>query len=1312
MSTGSQSYSLEKRAIAIVGISADLPGGSLSQSNLDYKSLREFLLNKEEAYEDIPKDRFTIDSLADGVLNTRGTFLKDIAFFDHAEFSVSAEDARAMALSTRKLIELAFLSLLDAGIAYRGRNVACFAAGTAQDSPLDPDLLDSSSGAVRPLPAVSCMIANAISAHLDLRGPAIPLDATCSSSMLALHFAVQALRAGECEAAVVAGCQLNLRLADFVHFPEDFLAEDRKCKPFDASADGFVKGEGAVAIVLKPYDDAVRDGDYVYGNILGTGVAASGAAALDDTLSANAQVNAMRRAYQGTACDPQDVDYVEMHAMGTPDDLVESTWVGEQFGRDENLLVGSVKGNIGHLHVAAFLASLCKVCSILETGLVPPNVNLVARHPNIPWDQYKLRVPTEPTPVTARSASGKLLISMSSYSIGGSNGHVVLQSVAPKHASEEATNVTGPVLFVAGGLSPRSARAVADSLAALADSHPHELASTSTVYGRRARQMTWRTFAVAQAGPQPSSIRFPSPSLSPQISPPIVFVFSGQGPQHINMGRQLFQRFKVFRDTILELDQCHREITGISLIDQTGLFADVGAAEALPSTWPISTIYPTLTMLQIALFDLLCSLGLRPDVLVGHSVGETPLLYASGAGSKSMAIELAIAQGRALTLVEVEDGTMAALACTPEQARDVIKDVRKSVGDWGVLEIAGFNSPCAVAVAGHVHLVENAVEVANARGLFARRLQTDAAIHSSLVDVCEDKYRSLVADVFARYPGAHKPAIATYSATMGAVLDCFTEEYFWLNCRSPVQFAQAIIGIITTFPTSSFVEVSPHPVLSLYLQELGAPITSVVCPMRRTRELEQCQEETMLLSALGQLIVLGHDSVDFHKLNSQAANSPSLNLPSYPFMKEYIPYRPGHSRTLQKQCGPWRKRLDGVGSKMRARSKEVMKISPSPQPSLSPENTRDTLRTVVLQSLDRIPTDFSPDVPFTSYGMDSLGAGRLAFALRPFLVISQMQLLNNLSLSDIERLAEASKQSVAPAQAAPVGTFYKWDDMLHKEGQALVKLVDLGDTPLILIHGASGSILPFISIQEKFSTSLWALQTTPDTPTHSIKAWAAFYLEQVREAQPKGPYRIGAFCASSTIALMMAHLIEESGDTVGELCFLDHSPLLFVSPLIEPDEETVSMRSPGPAMIRRLLDSMLELYRADDSPVRHKAAQDWEDTANGLDGPPHVRGWYATFKSLNTGIYEFILSLLPPDEPLTIVAMREALAEWMGSVDAPITAYIATNGYLSFIPVSQRMGWESYGLCQVFPEARIITTHYNHFQILDSAEFIDSIQGR
>ncbi|KAF8530083.1 putative polyketide synthase [Hysterangium stoloniferum] len=858
--------------IAIVGIAAQLPSGNLAPSNLDHKQFFEFLLNKGEAYERIPLERFNIDSYkgkdAGRVSTEYGTFLKHTDQLDRVELGITNKDARAMSLSTRKLIELSFLALLDSGIDYRGQNVGCFASGIVFDilSLSEPDEFEAQGSFSGP-PA---MIANRISYHLDLLGPSVPVDTACSSSLTATHLAVQAIRSEDCEAAVVAGIQLNHRFVDWVQYSQGgILSPDGKCKPFDSSADGFSRGEAGVAIVLKRLDKAIEDGDYIYATILGTGINSAGSAAPVNAPVAASQRNAMRRAWAQTDRKPQDVDFVEVHATGTAaGDPTEANWVGEAFQRDEELLIGSVKGNIGHTEIAAFLVSLTKCIHIFQTGIIPPNVNLSTPNPRIDWNKYHLHVPTECTPLPCHSKTGSL-ISLCSSGIGGANGHVVLEapprpfiSGLPSHLGNQR-----PILLVAGALSPRSISSVSDTLSDLILEHPDRSEFLSTVYGRRSRQMPWRSYAIYSPG-QTTKLKFSSPSLVPRIKPPIVFVFAGQGPQHLDMGREMFNVFPAFRKSILQMDLTYAKVVGNSLISSTGLFQKdntSGNGISLGDVWPIEITLPALTMVQCALVDLFASVGISPDIIIGHSAGETAVLYASGAGTKEMAVELAIARGKAMALVESAGGTMAAISCGLTEGRALIAEaLEPSLGS--LVDIGCHNSSDAITLSGMESSIDKVINFAESRGIMARKLRTRVPVHSGMMDICRNDFKRLVGTMWASYPTDCRPEISVYSTLTGEVLQSsFTADYFWDGTRNPVLFAEAMSSLLDKHPSATFLELSPHPVLSSYISALGAARNEI------------SSVEVFSLSTIG------HNSVNFSALNNYPILDPEFRLPAYPF---------------------------------------------------------------------------------------------------------------------------------------------------------------------------------------------------------------------------------------------------------------------------------------------------------------------------------------------------------------------------------------------------------------------------------------------
>ncbi|KZT25643.1 hypothetical protein NEOLEDRAFT_1178119 [Neolentinus lepideus HHB14362 ss-1] len=864
--------------IAIVGIAAELPAGANSAANLDLASFCKFLFDKGESYEKIPIERFNTEYLRGNALGRvvpdTGSFLKDLNLFDYFEFGITGRDAHLMPVSTRKLIETTFLSLVDSGIDYRGKNVGCYMSGVAHDLFAVSGHDDAEARAS--LAYAPSTIANRVSYHLDLRGPTVPVDTACSSSLYATHLAVQALRNGE--------------FVEWLTYSQvtGVLSPDGKCKPFDASANGFSRSEGVVSVVLKPLDVALRDGDKIYGSILGTGVNSSGQLAPIHAPVADAQKDAMQRAFRQAERSPREVDFIESHTTGTAQgDPTEVNWIGAEFSRDDELVMGSLKGNLGHLEISSFLASLCKVSLIFKTGLIPPNVNLKKRNPKIKWDEYRIHVPTEAEPLKCRAPTGQSLVAMTSSGIGGANGHCVLESPPARPARERAfwrvDMSEVPAVLIAGGLSPRSTKDIGDSLkGTYSDDVRHQL---TRLYGRRARSMPWRSFAVAKDG---KVSQFAEPVLSHKSSVPLVFVFSGQGPQYFDMGRELFKTNAVFQSTILELDQVYEKATGRSLIQSTGVFSETPQEDSLGEIWPIAITLPALTMVQLALFDTLVSLGIKPDAVIGHSAGETAVLYASGSGSKALALELAIARGKAMSLLETTDGTMAAVNCSEEQGREIIVSVISEAG-FGSLEIGCYNTPGAITLSGKASHIDLAVQAAEAKGIFARRLRTRIPVHSAMMDICKDEYQKLVGDVFSRYP-TEAPSVEIYSTESGELFSNTPDaQYFWDNTRGPVRFAEAVKVLHGKHPNAVYIELGPHPVLSGYLSSMVGKDVPVLCPLRRPKKGQAPVELHGLVEFIGKLVVAGYHTVDFDRLSGCYTETELPQAP-YPFARRDVPY--------------------------------------------------------------------------------------------------------------------------------------------------------------------------------------------------------------------------------------------------------------------------------------------------------------------------------------------------------------------------------------------------------------------------------------
>ncbi|KAJ7779717.1 hypothetical protein B0H16DRAFT_1299877, partial [Mycena metata] len=885
-----------------VGVAAQLPSGNYSKDDLNYRSYWEFLLGKGQAYEDLKPELFEsshfVDQQSKFNLPAQGTFLKNPNSLDTVGLGISAKDARVMSFSARRLMEKSVEALLDSGINYRNQRVGCFMSGTSHFElevnhlPNGPLSVDGS------FASVPSAVANRISYLLDIRGPSLIVDTACSSSLTALHLAISAIESGDCTAALVGAAQINRELAEWRNYTE-LLAPDGKTKPFDAGANGFGRGEGVAVIVVKLLEDALRDNDHIYSVVLGSAINATGSLMPLNVPSAVAQKECIELAYARAGRNVVDVDYAELHMTGTSaGDHIEANAAGEIFARNTDIPVGSVKGNIGHLEAAAFLVSLLKACLILEHKIIPPNANFSTPSPKIDWHMHRILVVTEPMVLGCQTKTDRSVISLSGAGLGGATGHVVIESPPPREAIPPSSVAQSSIVtFTVGALSPRAVNHICQAIRAVDFSNLDDMRACSVTLSRRARQMPWRTHFSMPISP---NSEVASPILVPTSFPTLVFAFSGQGPQHLDMGGKLFAEFPVFRATILELDGVFQRQIGISLIDTTGLFTagyhDRSPPSLLSTGWPVITTLAANTMLQIALVDLFASIGIVPGALVGHSAGETVELYASGAGSKAMALEIAIARGQAMASAQGVDAGMVSLSCSAGVVTRLISKIGGATK--GTLEISCFNSPESVTVSGTAVLLERLINSAQAAGILATRLTTVIPAHCSLMNKIKDDFVSRMTEVFDRYPGPHIPSLPVFSSSNGHVLvDEFTPSYFWDNCRKPVLFSSAISNVLDfhRFDTESssivFVEISCHPVLSSLIKHHGVAEKLVLCPMLRSpsgsEALQTSTESTLFTETVAQIICLGYNSCDLSGLYGPSSFKPSFL--DHPFVTRTIP---------------------------------------------------------------------------------------------------------------------------------------------------------------------------------------------------------------------------------------------------------------------------------------------------------------------------------------------------------------------------------------------------------------------------------------
>ncbi|KAJ3102404.1 hypothetical protein HDU96_009647 [Phlyctochytrium bullatum] len=929
----------------------------------------DLLQSQRDVTENAPAERFNTELIIGDrdepghvALNMRGGFLKNAYDFDPLAFGIGFKEAAMLSLSQRLALELALDALDDARVPFRGTSTGVFSTGCCGDEViLDGDL----SNEYYVTGSTMSLIANRVSFALDLKGPSVTIETACSSSLVVLDAAISSIETGHCKQAVAIGVNVNANVKHWVGFSQlGVLSKKGHSRPFDAAADGYIRSEGGAAVVVKPLADALAAGDHIYAVVTGSAVNSSGRGPSLTYPSAPQQTALMREALAVSGRAVDEVVYAELHGTGTPvGDPIETNAMGTVFATARSsdrppVWIGSVKGTLGHLEVAAGMASLVKVLLMMERRMAVPQANFSVPNPNIRWDELPIKVVREAFPLSSLAEDGKLVCTINSFGFGGTNSAVVVESCDVARAkttpSPKSNDAVFPNLFVVGALTS----AGATEMARVTSSHPHAAADTDALainLGRRAAMYTWRTFSVGDKlspllkFPEPiqtSSLSACAAAATPRPAHQLAFVFSGQGPQHQDLGRGLFERFPAFRASILASDALIKARTGESLLEKYNLFAtaDVAAAPAraggTPASWPIDKVVLSIAVLQMALFDLWVEvLGRRPDVVLGHSVGEIGMLYASGACSRETAIAIAVGRAAAMASVDNTGGAMVALGCGEDRADELIREVlaeekwgEKTVQEGGKelseaemtvltppaspplqqvrgLWMAAANAVDAVTVSGNRDLVEKLEARAKAEGVFARVLRVNSAFHSPLMEPCRGLMGSAMAAAFALQGPQAMPTTPVASAVTGEMWPeetPFAADYMLRNLRQPVLFEKALKSMLSRAENTTIVEIAAHPVLATSMNGVAGAsevIGSMVRMKTGTSIIDQMRGEVKtLLEGCGTLFVKGYP-LDFTILAGSPETVPRIELPLYPLSKRPITY-PNDRQLLAQAVGP------------------------------------------------------------------------------------------------------------------------------------------------------------------------------------------------------------------------------------------------------------------------------------------------------------------------------------------------------------------------------------------------------------------------
>lgn len=692
----------------------------------------------------------------------------------------------------------------------------------------------------------------------------------CSSALVALNEACAAISRGDCESALVGGVNLILAPGMSMAMQEQgVLSSDGSCKTFSANANGYARGEAVTAVFIKPLADAIRDGNPIRAVVRATAHNADGKTPTLSQPSTDAQEALIRRAYElGGITDYSKTAMVECHGTGTPTgDPIETRAVARVFG-ETGVYIGSVKPNLGHTEAASGLVSLLKMVKALEHRIIPPNIKFSDPNPNIPFVDGKLTVPTEPIPWPDDRLER---VSVNSFGIGGANAHVILESSATYNvpaAIFEAPET--PQLLLLTANSSKSIIRIVENYKAWVEKNSDKVHDLAYTLARRREHLPHRAFAIVNNGvvqsvSQPVHLKSAKP-------PSIVMVFTGQGAQWPQMGRDLLRSNEVFKSSIRLLDQHLQTIAGEK--PQYSIEEELKKPGKKSRLSLSEFSQPLCTAIQIALVDTLKSAGIVPNAVVGHSSGEIAAAYASGAITSGEAITAAHHRG-AVTRRQRRAGTMAAVGMSWEETKKyLIENVT----------IACDNSPKSVTISGDFDAVESVVaSIREAQPqILARLLQVDKAYHSYHMKEIGEDYQSLISEeVIGR-----APSTPFFSSVTGKVLGpehTIGAKYWQDNLESPVRFREAVTAILKheVGNNAVFLEVGPHGALAGPLRQIFAQTSTSVPYVSTMARNQDCTAS--LLTAIGALHSL-NINIDLEALFPRGSCLP--DLPRYPWNHE------------------------------------------------------------------------------------------------------------------------------------------------------------------------------------------------------------------------------------------------------------------------------------------------------------------------------------------------------------------------------------------------------------------------------------------
>jgi acyl transferase domain-containing protein/NADPH:quinone reductase-like Zn-dependent oxidoreductase/SAM-dependent methyltransferase/acyl carrier protein len=868
-----------KNAVAIVGISCRFPGAN----NMD--EFWNLLIEGKDLIAPVPEGRWTLENcpqVLDGALKSAGGFLNlPLDEFDGKFFGMSPMELSTTDPQQRLLLQVAWEALEEGGIdptSLKNSYTGVFAGAWRTDyRELIEDGNFDESDFLRVYLGNSYGVLTArISHFLGLTGPSISTESGCSSSMVAVDLACKSLQHGETDISLA--CGINLFVRPFTgKCMGTIVSPDSRCKTFDANADGFGRAEGCGVLVLKRYADAVRDGDKVHALIRGSAVVQEGASRSLGTPTKYCEALAMRKALENARTEPKDVSYVEMHGTGTPvGDPLEVAAVAEVYAKQRTspLTIGSVKTNIGHTESCSGIAGIIKVVLSMQNEMIPPHTNFETLNPAINLDSIPAQIP-----LTAqewkRSPEGMKprIAGVSSFGITGTDAHVIVQE-APRYSPYQKPLLSeGERSFQILTLSAKSE----DALEVQIQKYRTFVLKTTTT--GRLEDITYTAnagrahfpYRIAVVGRNVNEmlekLKDPSKLQTPEVTPKICFLFTGQGSQYPGMAKSLYESSLAFRTAFDQCDELLELNYGISIKDTLWGTNSANIGRTLYSQTSIFVI-------EYCLLKLWESWGVKPDYVLGHSLGECGAAVAAGILEFEDALKLVAERARLID--GLPGGKMLVMRESQEKVNSLIKLAFMGSDRW--LDYAAVNSPEQTVMAGSEENVNFFAEFCKSNQIKTHILDATHAFHSRHMDPILEEYREIASTV--KYMNSKCPF---FSGLEGRIVeDGHVNADYWVrHTRESVRFANASKAVMKE-GCGLFLEIGPQPVLSALTMMNSDGVEGLEQPVVCLPSVRRQDEDwSTMLSTLGKLYLSGI-VIDW-KGHYQFSDAKKVTVPCYPF---------------------------------------------------------------------------------------------------------------------------------------------------------------------------------------------------------------------------------------------------------------------------------------------------------------------------------------------------------------------------------------------------------------------------------------------